>query len=162
MRFSYADAAQIDEVRPVFAKAEATVMLHLEAGNLGGPVPAKLLQSCDDRQACLANAMVGRAVAPQVRLAFEESGQVRHMGPLRARRLGGQCAIVLCDKGARQVPERVIDIARGPGPGLRLFAVLHGVSLLCLVDCGRRGSVINAEVRGVQPDLEEVLAPGPR
>ena len=136
------------------------MVLHLEAVNLGGPVPAHLRQGFDDRKACLATAIVGRAVAPPGRLACAESGQVLDMGPLLARRLCGQFAIVLCEKGELQVPELVIAIARGHGPGLRLCAGLHGVRLLCLVDCGRRGSVINAEGRGLQPDREEGRAPG--
>ena len=82
VRFAQADAAQIDEVGLVFDKPEAEVVLHLEAVNLGGPVPAKLIQGFDDGKACLANAIFGGAVAPQVRLAFDESGQVVHMGPL--------------------------------------------------------------------------------
>src|SRR2546427_4968256 len=77
--FSHAAAAQIDEVGLVFDKAEIEVVLHLETVHLGGPVPAKLIEGFDDWKACLANAILGGTVAPQVRLAFEESAQVVHM-----------------------------------------------------------------------------------
>ena len=159
-RFASADAAQRDAGGPVLEQAAATVVLPLEAVHLGGPVPATLLQSLDDRQACLAQAIVGRAGAPQGRRTFEASGPVRHMGPLLARRLGGPCGIVLGEKGARQVPERGIDSARGHDAGRLLCAVLPGVSRLCLVDCGMRGSVIHTAIRGFEPARKEVLASG--
>src|SRR5437867_334180 len=65
-RLSSADAAQRDAGGPVLEQAAAKVVLPLEAVHLGGPVPATLLQSLDDRQACLAQAIVGCAGAGSI------------------------------------------------------------------------------------------------
>ena len=58
----------IDEIRVVFHKAEAEVMLYLEAIDPGRPVPAELLQRFHDREPGQADAILGGPVTPYVSL----------------------------------------------------------------------------------------------
>ena len=108
-------AAQGDQIGLVFDKAEAKVVLHLEAVNLSGPVPAKLIEGFDDGESRLAQAVVGSTVAPHVCLAFDEPAEIVHMGPLFTSGLVGQVTVVLRDKRQLKVSEMVIELARGHG-----------------------------------------------
>ena len=58
------------------------MVLHLEAVNPGGPVPAELIQGFNDRKARQANAAFGGAISSHEGLAFEELAEVVDMGPL--------------------------------------------------------------------------------
>ena len=142
--------------------AEAEVVLHLEAVDPGGPVPAELLQGFDDGKARQPNAALGGAIAPHVRLAFQESGQVVHMGPRFVGRLCGQVGILLRDKGELQVGEMVLDGRQAAWRGSACRCVLShgGQPPMCRVAVGLWGGVINAEIRGCEADVEEIAAPG--
>ena len=87
--------------------------MHLEAVNLSGPGPAKLIESFDDGNSRLAQAVVGSTVAPQVRLAFDEPAEIVHVGPLLASGLVGPVTVVLRDKRQFKVSEMVLELARG-------------------------------------------------
>jgi hypothetical protein len=88
-------------------------MLHLSAVNLGGPIPAKLIQGFNDWKASQANAIVGGAVAPQEGFAFDQLAEIVDMGPLLVGRLLGEGPVVFRDKGEFQVMEMARDILWG-------------------------------------------------
>jgi hypothetical protein len=112
LRFPQAHTAEQDEVGFVFDKLEVEVLLHLEAVDPCGPVPAELLQGFDDGEARQTNATFGGTIPPQVGLAFNKSGQIVHMGPRFVRCLFGQLCILSGDKGELQIGEMVLHVAQ--------------------------------------------------
>ena len=122
MRFPQADAAQKDQIGLVLDKLEAEVVLHLEAVNPSGPVPAELLQGFDDGEARQANAAFGGAIAPHVGLAFHESGRGSRRGTtLCVPPVLANVGILLRDKAELQIGEMVIDGRQsGSGGDLRV------------------------------------------
>src|SRR5262249_5743478 len=127
MRFPQAYPPEQDEVGFGLDKLEMEMMLHLEAVNTRGPVPAELLQGFDDGEARQPDATLGGAILPQIDLAFQESGQVRYMRPRVLGCLSRQRGIVLRDKGQFQIGQMGLHSARGCGGRGRVRACRHGM-----------------------------------
>src|SRR5215470_466730 len=79
--FAQADSPKKNKVGFVLDKREAEVILHLEAVNPRGPVPAELLQGFDDGEARQANTACGRTITAHVGLAFDKRSQVVDVCP---------------------------------------------------------------------------------
>jgi hypothetical protein len=101
--FAQTNAAQIEKVDAILDKSEAKVVLHLEAVNLGGPIPAELLQGFDDGEAGEANAILRGAVASHVHFTLREVCQVVDVGPRLVGSLGRHLRVVLGDEGQLEV-----------------------------------------------------------
>jgi hypothetical protein len=90
-------------------KAQGEVMLDELSVNLGGPVPAELIEGLDHGKARQADAPVGGAVVAQAGLAFDELAEILEMSPLLVGGLLGEIAMVVKHKDQVQVPQILRD-----------------------------------------------------
>jgi hypothetical protein len=153
------NSSEINSVYVVTQKMQGEVMLHLGAVHLRGPVPAQLIQGFQHRKAGQTPAVFRGAVAPQEGLACDEMAERVEMGPLLVRGLLGQVAVGLSHKGALQVPQILIDFVRCHGTGWGGVQLGHEPLLLYGMVRGRGGRLVQAEVRGLEMQIEQGLSP---
>jgi len=138
---------------------QGEVRLHLGAVKLRGPVPAQLIQGFNHREAGQTKAVFRGAVAPQEGFACDEMAEIVEMGLLLVRGLLGQVAVGLSKKGELQVPQILIDCVRCHGTGWGGLQWGHEHRLLYGMVRGRGGHLVQAEVRGLEMQIAQVLSP---
>jgi len=90
-------------------KTQGEVMLDELSVNLGGPVPAELIEGLDHGKARQADAPVDGAVVAQAGLAFDERAERLEMSPLLVGGWLGEVAMGVKHQGQVQVPQRLRD-----------------------------------------------------
>ena len=89
MGLTEADRAEQDHVVLVGDEVQSEQVLYLQAIDRLRPTPLELLQGLEHRKACLGDASLHAALAPQRRLARRQTGQIGDVIPMRLCRLLG-------------------------------------------------------------------------
>ena len=112
MAFAQADGAQEDDVGPVADKVQPEEVLHGQAVDFLGPVPAELLQGFDHGEAGLLDAALDQALAAQFVLPLHQGLQVLLMIPVVLGGFLGQGGMMLLDEAQLEVVQMLVRRVR--------------------------------------------------